>query len=85
MNRDYIFITKKDGSIEKMEAVATFRLEESSKDCIIYKSLVNKKYYAASYDKNVGYSKLDTNFTEKEKKQLMIIFNELKLGGDLNA
>lgn len=85
MNNDYITIAKKDGSTEEMEVVATFRLEESAKDCIIYKSNNNNKYFAASYDANSDYSKFNTNFSEKEKEQLNIIFNELKNGGEINA
>lgn len=85
MNKDYIIITLSDGSTEKMEVVATFRLEETSKDCIIYKSINNQKYYAASYNTDSDYSNLDTNFSESEKEQLNKIFNKLKLGGDLNA
>lgn len=87
MNKDYIFITKADGSSEKMEIVATFRLEETSKDCIIYKSLNanDEHYYAASYDANTNYSNLDTNFSEEEKQQLNKIFETLKNGGVSNA
>lgn len=82
MDKDYIVITKEDGSSEPMEIVATFRLEETSKDCIIYKSLNSKEehYYAASYDKNTNYSNLDTNFSEHEKEQLNKIFKALDMG-----
>ena len=58
MNKDYITITKADGSTELMEVVATFKLEETSKDCIIYKSISDEKYYAASYDADSDYSLL---------------------------
>ncbi len=82
MGKDYIVITKEDGSSEPMEIVATFRLEETSKDCIIYRSLNSKEehYYAASYDKNTNYSNLDTNFSEHEKEQLNKIFKALDMG-----
>lgn len=85
MNMDYIAITKSDGSIEQMEVVATFRLEDTSKDCIIYKSLLENKYYAASYEKDLEYSSLNTEFTEKEKEQLNKIFKALNYGGGKNA
>lgn len=85
MNKDYITITKNDGSIEQMEVVATFRLEDSSKDCIIYKSLLENKYYAASYESDLDYSNLNTIFTEKEKEQLNKIFEALNNGGEKNA
>lgn len=85
MNKDYINITKNDGSTEQMEVVATFRLEDTSKDCIIYKSLLESKYYAASYENNSDYSNLNTDFTEKEKEQLNKIFEVLNYGGEKNA
>lgn len=85
MNKDFISITKADGSSEQMEVVAIFKLEESSKNCIIYKSTSEQKYYAASYDENSDYSNLNTNFSETEKEQLNKIFNALNLRGDSNA
>ena len=87
MNKDYIVITKEDGSSEQMEIVATFRLEETSKDCIFYKNLNSndEHYYAASYDKDTEYSNLDTNFSEHEKEQLNKIFETLKYRGVNNA
>ena len=85
MNKDYITITKVDGSTELMEVVATFKLEETSKNCIIYKSISDEKYYAASYDTDSDYSNLNTDFTESEKEQLNKIFNKLSHGGELNA
>ena len=42
MSKDYITITKNDGSTEQMEVVATFKLEDTSKDCIIYKTWPGK-------------------------------------------
>lgn len=85
MNKDYIIVTKNDGSREQMEVVAAFRLEDTSKDCIIYKSLLENKYYAASYENNLNYSNLNTEFTEKEKEQLNKIFEALNYGGEKNA
>ena len=85
MNKNYITIIKNDGSKEQMEVVATFRLEDSEKDCIIYKSLLENKYYAASYEGESEYSNLNTEFTEKEKEQLNKIFETLNYGGEKNA
>ena len=85
MIKDYITVTKSDGSTEQMEVVATFKLVDTSKDCIIYKSLLENKYYAASYDADLDYSILNTEFTEKEKEQLNKIFAELNYGGENNA
>jgi len=87
MSKDYIVITKDDGSTEQMEIVATFRLEETSKDCIFYKSLNSndEHYYAASFEKDADYSNLNTNFSEYEKEQLNKIFETLKYGGVDNA
>jgi len=85
MAKDYITIAKNDGSTEQMEVVATFRLEDTSKDCIIYKDLQENKYYAASYNSDLDYSNLNTEFTEKEKEQLNQIFEALNYGGEINA
>lgn len=85
MEKDYITITKRDGSIEDMEVVATFKLESTSKNYIIYKSLFENKYYAASYNNSLDYSNLDTNLTDKEKILLNEIFKTLNYGGKKNA
>ena len=87
MEKDLIVITKEDGSKENMEIVATFRLEETSKDCIIYTSLNSNddRYYVASYDIDSDYSNLNTDFSEKEKEQISEIFEVLKNRGNNNA
>ena len=85
MSKDYITIVKDDGSTEQMEVVATFRLEETAKDCIIYKSLNDNKFYAASYNGDLDYVNLNMDFTEKEKEQLNKIFEALNYGGEKNA
>ena len=87
MNKDYIIITKDDGSSEKMEIIATFRLEETSKDCIIYKNLnpADEHYYAAAYDSGTNYSNLNTDFNEDEKQALNKIFEAIKKWGVSNA
>lgn len=79
MNKDYITITKDNGSKEQMEVVMTFRLEESNKDCIIYKD-TNERYYAGYYNSDLENSELYVDFTDLEKEQLKIIFNELHEG-----
>lgn len=86
-HKDYIDIYKEDGSIEQMEVVATFKLEETQKQCIIYKNVnsIDEKYYAASYDENTEYSNLNINFTEEEKEQLNEIVKELIMRGENNA
>ncbi len=87
MNKDNILIAKSDGTSEEMEVVATFRLEESSKNIIIYKELDNDKYYAASYNErdDSNYTDLNTDFTDKEKEQLNKLFDKLIKGGEINA
>lgn len=81
MNKDYITITKSDGSKEQMEAVLIFKLEETKKDYIIYKSK-DEHYFAASYDNSFN---LNTDFTDREKEKLNKIFENLKNGGGKNA
>lgn len=81
--KDYITIVNEENKTIKTELVATFRLELSNKDCIIYKSLNDDKYYAASYTGDFNKAKLNHNFNEKEK---LIINDILKtiLGGKQN-
>ncbi|MDE5630340.1 MAG: hypothetical protein K2I70_01945 [Bacilli bacterium] len=75
MKRDYITITKKDGSKEQMEVVSTFTLEENQKDYIIYKSIGDDEhYYAASYDEN---SNLNTDLSDSEKEKLNKILDDI--------
>ena len=84
MEKDYITIYKTDGSFEQMEVVATFRLEDTLKNCIIYKSLSDNNYYAASYSDDSDITKLNTDFSDTEKEQINKIFDKLNLGGNLN-
>ena len=35
MNKDYVYISKDDGSSEQMEVVMTVRIDETNKDCVI--------------------------------------------------
>ena len=85
VKKDYITIAKANGTSEQMEVVATFKLEETAKNYIIYKSLNDEKYYAASYNSDSDYSNLNTDFTDKEKEQLNQIFKALNTGGEINA
>lgn len=85
MSKDYITVPKADGTTEQMEVVATFKLEEAAKNCIIYKSLNSEEYYAASYNDDLDYSSLNTDFSDKEKEQLNQIFKALNYGGEINA
>ena len=84
MTPKFITVNKADGSSEQMEIVSTFRLEETNKDCIIYKGADNK-LYAASYTGELENAVLDTNFTDMEKEQLNNIVRELTNGGEANA
>lgn len=85
MDKDFISIVKADGNVEQMEVVATFKLEETSKNCIIYKSIYDQKYYVASYDNDSDYSNLNTKFNNREIEQLNKIFNTINSGGKYNA
>ena len=85
MEKVYITVEKDDGTSEEMEVILAFKLEESGKDCIIYKSEIDKQYYAAAYNKDTDYTDLDTNFTDKEKDQIQAIFATLNGGGIKNG
>ena len=85
MSKDYITVAKSDGTLEQMEVVATFQLEKSFKNCIIYKNVNENKYYAASYDRDLDLSRLNTDFTDNEKEQLNHIFETLYKEGEMNA
>ena len=37
--KDIIYVTNDEGVTEEMEVVITFTLEESNKNCIIYKNI----------------------------------------------
>lgn len=85
MRDNFITIVKSDGSTEEMEVVAIFKLEDTNKNCIIYKSLTDNRFFAASYENSTDYSRLSTDFTEKEKEQLNKVFNELISRGENNV
>ena len=85
MEKTYITVEKEDGTSEEMEVIMAFKLEESGKDCLIYKSNVDNKYYAASYNKDLDYTDLDTNFTDREKDQIQAVFNTFNGGGIKNG
>ena len=42
MDKDYITVASSNGTTEEMEVVATFRLEETAKDCLIYNINTNE-------------------------------------------
>ena len=86
-NKDYITIFNEDGTAEEMEVIATFKLEETKKACIIYKGINSNdtKYFAASYDEDNEYSDLNTEFTEKEKEELNEILKTILTRGENNA
>ena len=85
--KDIIYVTNDEGVTEEMEVVITFKLEESNKNCIIYKNInsEDEKYYAAQYDKNNDITTLDTNFTDIEKEQINTIFKNIKEEESQNA
>lgn len=88
MKNKYFNITKGNGTLEKMELILDFKLQQFNKNYIFYKSVNdNDVYYAASYEeeKNEGYSNLDTNLSEEEKEILNGIFKKFLKGDDVNA
>jgi uncharacterized protein YrzB (UPF0473 family) len=82
MDKAYITIEKEDGTEEQMEIVSAFTLNESGKNCLIYRSNSNE-YFAASYDQLNDEIDLNTDFTNYEKEQIEQVFNTL-YGGDNN-
>lgn len=73
---DYIYITKEDNTVEKMEAVTIFNISYSDYNYIIYRSLVTGDYYAGKYiGDNV--SDLDTNLNSFEIKCVSGVFDAL--------
>ena len=84
MNKKYITITKDDGSLEKMEILTVFKLEDTGKDYVFYKDDLGK-FYAASYGGDLEFAVLDTNLTDEEKEKLNNVFSELYIGGEVNA
>ena len=73
---DYIFITKDDNTIEKMEAVTIFNISNSEYNYIIYKSLENNNYYVGKY-MGTDICNLDTDLTDKEMKYANGVFDAL--------
>ena len=76
MNKSYITVVKEDGSTEEMELITSFRLNDSGKNCLIYRSN-SDEYYAASYDELNDEIDLNTNFTDNEKDQIVKVFDTL--------
>jgi len=73
---DYIYITKADNTVEKMEAVTIFNMSNSKYNYIIYKSLITGDYYAGKYlDNNV--SDLDTDLDSQEINFVCGVFDSL--------
>lgn len=65
--KDYIDIYNKNGTVEKMEAVTIFKLEEYEYNYIIYRTLDKKHYYIAKY-KGEEIVDLSTDLNEHEMK-----------------
>ena len=74
--KDYIEVYDENGSIQIMEAVMTFYLNEYKSNYIIYSELDKSHYYLAKYDNN-EISDLDTDFEDKEFEKASNIFNEV--------
>ena len=73
---DYIYITKEDNSIEKMEAVTIFNISNSNYNYIIYKSLITGDYYAGKYFGD-DMSDLDTDLNSFEIECVSGVFDSL--------
>ena len=73
---DYIYITKEDNSIEKMEAVTIFNISNSNYNYIIYKSLITGDYYAGKYLGD-DMSDLDTDLNSFEIECVSGVFDSL--------
>lgn len=76
---DYIYITKEDNTIEKMEAVTVFNISNSEYNYIIYKSLITGDYYAGKYLGD-DISDLDTNLNSFEIRCVSGVFDSLVSG-----
>lgn len=76
---DYIYITKDDNTIEKMEAVTVFNVSNSNYNYIIYKSLITGDYFAGKYLGN-DLSDLDTDLESFEIELVSGVFDSL-VGG----
>ena len=77
---DIIEITKKDGTVEKMEVVSIYMRSDKPYNYIIYRSLETNQYYTGKYigEKLV---KLDTNLDKEEMEYAHGVFNAL-VGGE---
>ena len=77
---DIIEITKKDGTVEKMEVVSIYARSDSPYNYIIYRSLETNEYYTGKYigEKLV---KLDTKLDNKEMEYAHGVFEAL-VGGE---
>ncbi|MBR4262023.1 MAG: hypothetical protein IKQ35_01490 [Bacilli bacterium] len=81
--RAKITVVKDNGTKEEMEIVSIFKMEAFNKNYIIYKSIVDNKYFAASF--NADNDNIDTNLSDKEKEALEDYFKLYVLGGNQNA
>lgn len=77
---DIIEITKKDGTVEKMEVVSIYIRSDKPYNYIIYRSLETNQYYTGKYigEKLV---KLDTNLDKEEMEYAHGVFKSL-VGGE---
>lgn len=73
---DYVYITKENGSIEKMEVVTLFNLSNSDYNYIIYRSLGENDCYVGKY---IGedISDLITDLNNEELEYAKGVFDAL--------
>lgn len=74
---DYVFITKENNEIEKMEVVTIFNISNSEYNYIIYRSLNNNDTYYVGKYMGEDVSELCTDLNEKELSYARGIFDAL--------
>ena len=77
---DTMTLNKEDGTIEEIEIVITFKLENfNNDDYVIYKT--NNEFFGAKYIEKSGNTELITDLSDEEKKSLSEIFEKLRKEG----
>lgn len=80
---DKMVLNKSDGTVEEVEIVMTFKLENfnNDDDYVIYKN--KDRFYAAKYFERDGNTDLNTDLSDEEKTALSSFFDKLRKGGIL--
>lgn len=79
MEREIMTLTKKDGSIEEIEILMTFKIEKfNNSDYVFYKS--NNEYYAAKFLEKDENTELITDLTTEEEEILTELFDKMREG-----